>query len=473
MNWLLIGILVYVVAQIGIGLYVARRNKSEEDYLLAGRSLGMGMVTMTVFATWFGAETCIGASGEIYAHGLSGGRLDPFGYSLCIIFLGLFFAASLWRRKLTTLGDLFRQRYGPVVERIAVLIMIPTSLLWAAAQVRAFGQVLSVTTGFNVEMAITIAATVVILYTIMGGMLADAMSDYIQGIVLVAGLFVLFIAVLLNWPEPELVSAALSEERLRFRPEGEAWLISLETWAIPIIGSLFAQELVARTLAARSAQISRNACLTAGGIYILVGLIPVSLGVLGPAILPNLADPEQFLPTLAQTYLPPLLFMLFAGALISAILSTVDSALLAASGLVSHNLLSPLWEQPSEKLKVRLARCSVFCLGVTAYLLAITGESVYHLVETASSFGTAGLFTAAFFAFFPKWGGKWSATAALLAGISSYILFAHVLGEERVATPYIFSVACAIGAFCSVMLFEKGASPEEEKASQVPLTDEA
>jgi len=455
MNWILVGILVYVVGQIGIGLYVARRTRSEEDYLLAGRSLGLGMVTMTVFATWFGAETCIGASGEIYTHGLSGGRLDPFGYSLCIIFLGAFFAASLWRRQLTTLGDLFRQRYGPVVERIAVLIMIPTSLLWAAAQVRAFGQVLSVTTGFNVELAITIAATVVILYTIMGGLLADAMSDYIQGIVLVAGLFAVFVAVLVNWPEPDMVAAALSEERLRFRPEGEPWLLSLETWAIPIIGSLFAQELVARTLAARSATISRNACLLAGGIYILVGLIPVSLGVLGPAILPDLADPEQFLPTLARTYLPPLLFMLFAGALISAILSTVDSALLAASALVSHNLLVPMWKQPTERLKLGLARGAVFCLGIVAYTLAITGESVYSLVETASSFGTAGLFTAALFAFLPRFGGKWSAGAALLIGIGSYVLFGYVLGEEVVATPYIFSVACAVTAFCAVAVFDR------------------
>ena len=195
MPLVLLGIGLYVLMQLLIGAWVSRRIRTEADYLLAGRSLGYGLTTFTVFATWFGAETCIGSAGSIYAEGLAGGTADPFGYGLCLLFMGLFFAVPLWRRGLTTLADLFRQRYSARVERLAVLLLVPTGLLLAAAQIRAFGQVLAASSGWNVELTITLAALVVIIYTISGGLLADAWTDLIQGIALIIGLVVLGVVV--------------------------------------------------------------------------------------------------------------------------------------------------------------------------------------------------------------------------------------------------------------------------------------
>ena len=131
------GILAYLVAQFAIGIVVSRRIASESDYLIAGRRLGLGLAAFSIFATWFGAETVVGAAGAIYSDGLSGGSADPFGYGLCLVVVGIVVAAPLWRRKYTTFGDLFRERYSPGVERLAVLLMVPTSVLWAAAQIRA------------------------------------------------------------------------------------------------------------------------------------------------------------------------------------------------------------------------------------------------------------------------------------------------------------------------------------------------
>src|SRR5262245_51112392 len=122
MSWLLISILAYVVLQLLFGLAVTTRIKDEADYLVGGRSLGIGLSTMTIFATWFGAETCIGSSGKIYDGGLAGGRSDPFGYSMCIFAMGIFFAALFWNRGLTTIADLFRSRFGGAAEKIAVLL---------------------------------------------------------------------------------------------------------------------------------------------------------------------------------------------------------------------------------------------------------------------------------------------------------------------------------------------------------------
>ena len=405
MNATLLAIALYVLAQLAVGAWVARRIRTEEDYLVAGRRLGYGLATFTIFATWFGAETCIGAAGAIYESGLAGGSADPFGYGVCLLLLGALFAVPLWRRRLTTLADLFRQRFSTRVERVAVLLMVPTSLLWAAAQIRAFGQVISATSGIDVGVTITIAAGVVIVYTISGGLLADAITDLVQGVALIVGLVILFVVVMVSGGGTEAVTQ-IDPERLALFGGGEVpWYIVAEDWAIPVFGSVVAAELVARVIASRSPEVARTSCFAAGGIYLLVGLIPVTLGLIGVQYVPGLEDPEQILPLLAQQYLPTALYAIFAGALLSAILSTVDSTLLVSASLVSHNILVPLRPGATEAQKVRMARGGVAVFGVLAYVMALHAEGVYSLVEQASAFGSAGIVVIVAFGLFTRLGG--------------------------------------------------------------------
>lgn len=459
MNPVLIGILLYVLFQLGLGVYVSRRLRTEEDYLVAGRRLGYGVITMTVFATWFGAETCVGAAGAIYDDGLSGGRIDPLGYSLCIIFMGLFFAASFYKRKCVTLADFYRQRYGAGVEKLTAIILVPASLLWAGAQVRAFGTVLAAASNMNFTLAVAIAASVVIIYTTFGGLLADAITDVLQGVVLVVGLLVIFVIILTQHLTPEIIAEAFSAERLSLRGMESSWLASLETWAVPIMGSLFAQELVSRLLAAKSVQVARRGMLAGGFLYLTVGLMPVILGLLGPSLIPGLENSEQLLPELAKRYLHVAFYTLFSGALISAILSTVDSALLAAGGLVSHNIVTPLLPDLSEIRKLRIARAAVVVFGVIAFLLAFMADSVLELVIEASAFGSAGIFATVVFGLHSRRGGAATAYATLLAGITSYVVFSKVPGVQ-VEFPFLTSVACSIVTFIVVGFIEQPPPPE-------------
>jgi Na+/proline symporter len=360
---------------------------------------------------------------------------------MCILLMGVFLAGPLWRRGLTTLGDLFRQRYGRGVEWLAVVLMVPTSVIWAAAQIRAFGQVLAASSTLGVDLAISIAAGVVIVYTALGGLLADAISDFIQGLVLILGLVVLAAAMYLAVPEGASLGALIDPARLHFRAEGESWLAVVEAWSIPILGSLFAQELIARILATRSPQLARRASLAATGLYVCVGMIPVCMGLIGPAFVASLDDPEHLLPTLAQQHLPVWLYVIFAGAIISAILSTVDSTLLAAGALTSHNLVLPLLRGPSEARKLRISRSCVVGYGVLAWFLAIRAEGVYALVEEASAFGSAGIFVTALCALFVPWGGAASAAASLVFGVAAYVCGAHVFGIDY---PYLASLGAAL-----------------------------
>lgn len=452
MNLVLAGTLGYVVFQLVIGLVVSRGIRSEADYLIAGRRLGYPLAVFSIFATWFGAETCIGAAGGVYGRGLSATAADPFGYTLCIFLMAALFAVPLWRRKLITLADLFRQRFSPGVERVAAILMIPTSVLWAGAQIRAFGQVLaSNSEALSVTAGIALATVVVLLYTVVGGLLADAYTDLVQGVLLMIGLVVLLVAV---GSEAGGLGAALERvepERLRWREPGTSWLETINAWSIPVFGSLMAQELVSRISAARSHTVARNSAWIAGVVYLVFGLIPVYLGLVGSALVPGLEDPEQILPALAERHLHVFARVVFVGVLVSAILSTVDSALLVAGSLFSHNLVVPLLPRTSERGKLLAARLGVLGFGLCAFGLALTSESVLALVEEASGFGSQGILVIACFGLFTRFGGRLAAYAALAFGVATWIVAHFVLA---LPLDYLLALAAALGGYVAAGAME-------------------
>src|SRR5688500_8483445 len=328
--------LAYLGVQLGIGVWISRRIRSESDYLLAGRNLGYTLATFSIFATWFGAETMVGSAGNAYRDGVSLGNAEPFGYGLCLILAGIVFAGPLWRRRLTTLADLFRQRYSVGVERLVALILIPGSILWAAAQIRAFGYILSTSSTIPPNLAIGCAAGFTMLYTMFGGLLADATNDLIQSVVITVGLFVLLAGVVIELDQAGTLAetlGAVGPVSLLPSAGASAWAIA-EEWAIPICGSVIGAELVGRIIATRTPTVARRSSITAGIIYITVGCLPLVRGLLGQSIVPTLGETEQVIPAVAQSVLPTFFFAMFAGSVVAAILSTVDSTLLVSSGLM-------------------------------------------------------------------------------------------------------------------------------------------
>ena len=446
----LAAVLLYLVAQLAIGVWISRRIASESDYLLAGRSLGPLLLTFSVFATWFGAETIVGSAGTTYGGGVTIASAEPYGYGLCLILLGAVFAVPLWRRGLTTLADLFRQRYSIGAERVAAIVLIPSSVLWAAAQVRAFGYVLSTASTLDVQAAIGIAAAFTILYTMFGGLLADAITDLIQGGLLVVGLVLVLGAVIVSLGGLDGLRAAIAAGA-DFRQAPDVPLLgTVEAWAIPVFGSLLATETVGRVIAARSPEVARRSAITAGLLYLVIGSIPVVIGLAGPALLPSLGDAEQLVPTVARELLPTALYVVFAGGLISAILSTVDSTLLIASGLLSHNILVPTLRITSERTKVLVARAGVAAFGIAAYVLAIHASGVFELVETASAFGSAGALVTITAGLFTPWGGPRTAIATLLGAMLVYLAasfggFAYPFLASLLAAVVLFAIGALAG----------------------------
>jgi len=452
-SYALAGILGYVIIQFAIGAWVSRRMTSEQDFIIAGRSLGTGLVAFSVFATWFGAEAIVASAGEIYTKGLSGGLTDPFGYGVAVLIVGVVLAAPLWRRGIVTYADMVRERYSPEIEKLFVLILLPGSVLWAAAQVRAFGQILGSTTGLELDTAILIAAVLVGFYSVVGGLLADAVTDVVQGIAVMIGLIVLAVFVASAVGGVEAGLSRIEPSRLSFTGSGENGAIEkIEKLAIVLCGSLVAVELISRFLGARTARIAAVGTVTGGLMYLVMGLFPLFLGLVGPVLMKDLGEPEQIVPKLAEAYLPPVGYALFVGALVSAILSVVHAALHAPAAQLSHNVVTRVIPGLSPRARLASVRICVLGLSIVAWILANSVETIKELVELASAFGSAGAIVVALFGLFTGFGGPAAAAVALISGSLVWAAARFVLA---LPTPYLVALATALGTYVVVGLVER------------------
>ena len=448
MNFELIGVVVYVLAMLVVGYIVSKRIKTDEDYFLAGRTLGPYLATFSIFATWFGAESCIGSAGAVYRMGLGSVHADPVGYTVCIFLMGFLFSRILWNKKITTIPDLYRARFSRTTERVAAFIMIPSSIIWSGAQIRAFGQILQTTASFSFTASVTVAALVVVVYTIFGGLLADAYNDLIQGFTIIAGLAILVVAVIYDMGgiNEALGSIDASRFDVFHGDPNVSWLGKVELWMVPILGSLMAQELVSRVVSSRTSDIAFNSCMRAGLIYLVVGAMPVFIGLVGPHYFPNLHETDTIMPMLAKTHLNSIFYVLFVGALVSAILSTIDSTLLSVSALMSHNIFNT--EGFSEKRRVVVARGGVLISGIVAYGIAFTSDSIVGLVELASSLGGPSILVMTTIALFVKVGDARNAIIAIVFSLITWIVCHFVIVVDF---PVIMTItACGLGYFLSL-----------------------
>jgi Na+/proline symporter len=470
----------YVALQIGIGLWCARNVRTDTDYFLAGRRLGMAAVAMSVFATWFGAETLIGSTAAIASEGLAGARAEPFGYALCLVLMALLVAGQFRARGYVTLADFFKDRFDPHSERVAALVTIIVSIIWAAAQLLALASILHVALGWPQGWTLIMAAVVVIIYTSFSGMMGDVATDTVQGVVLIVGVLIVFSALIANAGGIGPMLARIEPAQLSFVAPGESWLSRIDAWAIPVIGSLITQEAISRFLSAKSPQLARNATFAAAGMYLTLGMIPVLIGLSG-AHLPGAADAgDAFLPRLAAEVLSPVLFLVFSAALFSAILSTVDSNLLSVSSMLTINVLGDAHARASETRRLVIARATTIGAGLVALAIALSGQTIYELIALTSVFGQAGIFVAVMIGMYSRFGGQRAAAASLwtciAVNVATLLLWPLAVEVGRGASPTdAFALlasgeaASLGGAFlisiaASVLAYAAGAVVDERRA---------
>lgn len=293
--WLGILIGAYVVSMAGLGLYAGGRVNTEEDYLVAGRRLPLWLAWGTLLATWFGAATVLGSSEAAREEGVRGTILDPFASGLALIVAGLFFARRVWEMKLLTVGDLFARKYGPRTELVSSIVQALGYLPWIAAQYLALGAILGHFFGIDHMTGILVSALFVTFLTMIGGMWSVTLTDTVQICIVLISLVILGVN-FANAAGAGSVAAGIETTWQQTPTElrtllPEAGLLALlgwsTTWINGIFGNLPGQDLMQRIFASRSGAVASRACILAGCVYILFGLLPVGLGLASRQLWPD------------------------------------------------------------------------------------------------------------------------------------------------------------------------------------------
>ena len=378
-------VILYWVISVGIGLWAALRVRNTADFAAAGHSLPLPIVTATVFATWFGSETVLGIPATFLKEGLGGIVADPFGSSLCLILVGLFFARHLYNRKMLTIGDFFREKYGRTVEILITLCIVTSYLGWVAAQIKALGLVFNVVSegALSQTAGMVIGASSVLIYTLFGGMWAVAITDFFQMIIIVVGM--LYIGGEMAGQSGGIgvvIEHAAAAGKLNFFPDFNlaAILGFVAALVTMMLGSIPQQDVFQRITSSRNANIAVQAAVLGGVLYFIFAFVPLFLAYSATMINPDLvaqyleSDAQMILPKLIMGHAPMFAQIMFFGALLSAIKSCASATLLAPSVTFAENIVRGLFRHLTDRALLRIMRITVLVFTVIVTLFAMNSQ---------------------------------------------------------------------------------------------------
>ena len=429
-------VIAYLLVTIAIGLYAAKRVKNSADFAIAGRKLPLIMIVTTTFATWFGSETVLGIPAKFVSSGLGGVVEDPFGAGTCLILVGVFFAARLYRMNLMTISDYYRERFGRVVEVVCSLIIMLSYLGWVSAQVTALGLVFNVLSAgaISVPTGMVIGVVSILAYTLFGGMWSVAITDFIQMIILVSGLAILAVfAGNLAGGADKVVALATSKELFKFWPEPSfKEIVFFFAAAITMmLGSIPQQDVFQRVMSANSESAATKGPVIGGVFYILFAFVPMFLVASALIIMPEETatllkdDPQKVLPTLVLTQMPFVMQVLFFGALLSAIKSTASATLLAPSVTFVENIWRQFRPHMGDRQELRTMRVTVlvFSTLVLLYAIRMQGTSIYEMVSGAYQVTLVGAFIPLVFGLYWDRATTQGAIFSIVLGLLTWVLF--------------------------------------------------
>jgi len=382
------GVAIYLVMMLVIGIWASKRTGSTANFIVAGRRLPIWIGSATIIATWFGGGTMMGAAGASYDQGLIGVIADPFGGALCLFLVGFFFVRLFRRLRLLTFIEFFENRYGKTAATIAAVGSIASNIGWTGALLVAFGLVFQSLTGVPMTIGIMGGAVVVFVYTVAGGMWAVAVTDFVQIIVIAIGLIMLLVVVLIDAGGWSAIAPQLPEDTFRMIPAvhtWEVWLNYFRAWLIFGLADVTAQTLLQRAFSARNEQVAQNSFYLAGIGHLSLGMIPVMLGIIASVTMPGIVDKETVIPELAIAHLHPVAIAIFVGALLAAIMSSADSALLAAASIFSVNIMPLFKPQITDRARLLATRIAIPVFGSIAVYVALEVQVVYDLIQDANS----------------------------------------------------------------------------------------
>jgi SSS family transporter len=453
--WFVIG---YLLLSVMIGLYAGKRVHDAKDFAVAGRSLPLPVVTATVFATWFGAETVLGISATFVKEGLRGVVADPFGSSLCLIIAGLVFARRLYRLNLLTIGDFYRLRYNRWVEVLCTLCIVGSYLGWVSAQIKALGLIFNVVTDGAVAQPVgmVIGAVIVLTYTTFGGMFSVAILDFVQITVIMGGmLYIGSVISGLTGGIGAVITQAAEAGKLRLFPEASfsSWIPFLGAWITMMLGSIPQQDVFQRITSAKDEKTAVRGSVLGGSLYFVFAFVPMFLAysatLVDQALFETLLqqDSQLVLPTLILQHTPVFAQVIFFGAVLSAIMSCSSATLLAPSVAFSENVIKGYFPDMNDRAFLRIMRLVLVGFAVVVLIFALHSEaSIFKMVENAYKVTLVAAFVPLCAGLYWKRANSQGALLAIGSGLTAWVSLEFFGPPDAVWPPQLVGFLLAGGA---------------------------
>ncbi len=429
MHYIDLGIFVgYMFVMLGIGFYFMRQNKNQDDYYVGGRNIGSWHIGLSVVATDVGGGFSVGLGGLGFVMGISGSWMlftGLLGAWLAAVFLIPRIKKDKAFADFYTFPQIFEYLFSKKVGLVAAFISLIGYLGFTSSQLLAGAKLASGTfSELSLDQALLIMGVIAIVYTVLGGLKAVIYTDTIQWIILMLGFILIGIPVAYfhvgGW---EVIKATLPEAF--FRLDNISWQ-DFANWGITILPIWFiGMTLYQRIFASRDTKSAQKAWFIAGLFeWPIMAFMGVAMGLLARVafeqgllfIDSEMMDPEMGIPILLSTILPPGILGLMMAAYFSAVLSTADSCLMAASGNLTTDIFGKWLNFKSESMQMRVSQLFTLILGVIALLIAVQMTNVLELMLYSYAFMVSGLLVPILFGLFSKKRNPDAAIASMISG---------------------------------------------------------
>ncbi|MDE2586397.1 MAG: sodium:solute symporter family protein, partial [Betaproteobacteria bacterium] len=398
----------------------------------------------------------LGIPATFLKEGLSGVVADPFGSSLCLILVGLFFASPLYRMNLLTIGDFYKKRYGRATEIFTTLAIVISYLGWVGAQITALGLVFNVVSGGAMSKlaGMWVGSATILIYTFFGGMWAVAITDFLQMIIIALGM--LFIGGEVAGQAggvATVVSHAAAAGKFEFWPQPNFGAVVgfIAAWITMMFGSIPQQDVFQRVQSSKTEKIAVWGSVLGGSLYFLFAFVPMFLAYSATLIDPEMVaglidnDPQLVLPTLVLKHAPLVAQVMFFGALLSAIKSCASATLLAPSVTFTENIMKPLLPHLSDKQLLRAMRSVTLVFTVLVTLYATNSNaSIFKMVENAYQITLVVAFIPLLAGLYWRRATHQGALMAMFCGFSVWILLLGFAPESTIPPQFAGLIAAAL-----------------------------
>ena len=381
-NWLLDGSIigVYLVATMAAGLMVRKYVGKVEHFLVAGREMDVYLGIASLAATEFGIVTCMYTAQNGYEKGFAGATPGIL-MAIAMLVVGLtgFVIKPLRDSGVMTIPELFEKKFGPRIRWASGVVIVLGGLLNMGVFLRTGGEFLVLVSGLDVrylEIMMTALLVGVAVYTILGGMLSVLVTDYMQFIVMSAGLIVVTVLILMNVGWESLVTTVDNRYGAGgFNPfvnPTMGWSYVVFNLMLNTAAVLTWQTTIARVLAAKDTATGQKVYTRTAFFFVCRFLIPGIWGIAALASLGPVVNTLEAMPTYLSTAVPPGLMGLLIAAMLAADMSTDSSYMLTWGSVIYNDIMAPFRKKPwSEKRGLFWNRSIIAVIGIFLLLYGL------------------------------------------------------------------------------------------------------